>query len=150
MTRRKFETVRGTGNVFRDLGRPDAELRQFKALLAAEIVLVLDEGGRSAPHIESPDQIQVRLGIDLVVGHTVDLAGHAVEHLLRRAARSAEGGGELNKRRPPAEGTAEILRREPLSRVGFHHGAVVAATGQPECGREDERGDSQNQGALLG
>jgi hypothetical protein len=28
----KLETVKGTGNVFRDLGKPDAELRQLKAL----------------------------------------------------------------------------------------------------------------------
>jgi predicted XRE-type DNA-binding protein len=37
------KTVRGSGNVFRDLGEPDAELRQLKALLAAEIVRALDE-----------------------------------------------------------------------------------------------------------
>jgi predicted XRE-type DNA-binding protein len=46
MTKRKtakLETVRGSGNVFRDLGRPDAELRQLKALLATEIVRALDE-----------------------------------------------------------------------------------------------------------
>ena len=34
----KIKTVRGSGNVFRDLGKPDAELRQLKALLVAEIV----------------------------------------------------------------------------------------------------------------
>lgn len=36
------ELVRGSGNVFRDFGCPDAELRQAKALLAAEIIKVLD------------------------------------------------------------------------------------------------------------
>jgi predicted XRE-type DNA-binding protein len=35
--------VRGSGNVFRDLGRRDAEVLQFRALLAAEIVRGLDE-----------------------------------------------------------------------------------------------------------
>ncbi len=39
----KLKTVRGSGNVFRDLGRKDAELHQLKALLAAEIVRALDE-----------------------------------------------------------------------------------------------------------
>ncbi len=39
----KIETVKGSGNIFRDLGRPDAELRQLKALLAAEIVRTLGE-----------------------------------------------------------------------------------------------------------
>lgn len=37
-----MELVRGSGNLFRDLGYPDAELRQAKALLAAEIIKVLD------------------------------------------------------------------------------------------------------------
>src|SRR5713101_2455384 len=34
--------VRGSGNVFRDFGYPDADVRQAKALLAAQIVKVLD------------------------------------------------------------------------------------------------------------
>jgi predicted XRE-type DNA-binding protein len=38
----KLETVRGSGNVFRDLGRENADVEQFKALLAAEIVKTLD------------------------------------------------------------------------------------------------------------
>jgi predicted XRE-type DNA-binding protein len=38
----KIETINGTGNIFRDLGRPDAELQQLKALLAAEIVRALE------------------------------------------------------------------------------------------------------------
>jgi predicted XRE-type DNA-binding protein len=32
-----FELVRGSGNVFVDLGLPDPELEQFRAILAAEI-----------------------------------------------------------------------------------------------------------------
>jgi predicted XRE-type DNA-binding protein len=39
----KLETVRGSGNLFRDLGRPNAELQQLKALLGAEIVRDLGE-----------------------------------------------------------------------------------------------------------
>ena len=41
----KLKTVRGTGNVFRDLGETDAELMQLKALLATEIVRALNERG---------------------------------------------------------------------------------------------------------
>ena len=36
------EIVRGSGNVFRDFGYPDADVRQAKALLAAQIIKVLD------------------------------------------------------------------------------------------------------------
>ncbi len=38
-----FELAPGGGNVFRDLGYPDADIRQAKALLAAEIMKMLDE-----------------------------------------------------------------------------------------------------------
>jgi predicted XRE-type DNA-binding protein len=37
-----LETVRGSGNVFRDLGVKNADVAQFKALLAAEIIKTLD------------------------------------------------------------------------------------------------------------
>ena len=39
----EFEVVRGSGNVFRDLGLPDADREQLRALLAAEIIAVLDQ-----------------------------------------------------------------------------------------------------------
>ena len=38
-----FDIVRGSGNVFRDLGHPDADREQLRALLAARIIAVLDE-----------------------------------------------------------------------------------------------------------
>lgn len=41
----KLETVRGSGNLFRDLGRPNAELQHLKALLGAEIIRDLNERG---------------------------------------------------------------------------------------------------------
>ncbi len=44
MKARKLRTVRGSGNVFRDLGRENAEALQLKALLAVEIVRALDDG----------------------------------------------------------------------------------------------------------
>ena len=39
----EIEVVRGSGNVFRDLGHPDADREQLRAKLAARIILVLDE-----------------------------------------------------------------------------------------------------------
>jgi len=39
----KNEVVRGSGNIYRDLGRPDADVRQTKALMASEIVKILDK-----------------------------------------------------------------------------------------------------------
>lgn len=37
-----FEVVRGSGNVFRDFGYPNADAEQLKAILAAQIIRVLD------------------------------------------------------------------------------------------------------------
>ncbi len=36
------DVVRGSGNVFRDLGLPDPDLEQARALLASEIIAILD------------------------------------------------------------------------------------------------------------
>src|ERR1700722_20635867 len=38
-----FDIIRGSGNVFRDLGHPDADREQLRALLAARIIGVLDD-----------------------------------------------------------------------------------------------------------
>ena len=40
-----LEVIRGSGNVYRDLGQADADVKQFKALLAAEIIKTLDKEG---------------------------------------------------------------------------------------------------------
>jgi predicted XRE-type DNA-binding protein len=44
MKSEKLEVVRGSGNVFRDLGHKNADAEQFKAILAAEIIKALDRG----------------------------------------------------------------------------------------------------------
>jgi len=43
----KTEVVRGSGNVFRDFRRRDADLEQLRAILAAEIIGVLEDRGLS-------------------------------------------------------------------------------------------------------
>jgi predicted XRE-type DNA-binding protein len=43
----RLEVVRGSGNVFRDLGHKNADVEQFKAILAAEIIKALDRKGLS-------------------------------------------------------------------------------------------------------
>ena len=42
-----IDLVRGSGNVFRDFGRPNADLEQLRSILAARILCVLDERGLS-------------------------------------------------------------------------------------------------------
>jgi predicted XRE-type DNA-binding protein len=47
MRREKLDVVRGSGNVFRDLGFKNADAEQFKAILASEIIKELDREGLS-------------------------------------------------------------------------------------------------------
>ena len=42
MKNEKIELVRGSGNIFRDFGYPNAEVEQFKSILAAEIIKLLN------------------------------------------------------------------------------------------------------------
>ncbi len=41
----RLDVVRGSGNVFRDLGHANPDVQQMKALLAAEIIRMLDREG---------------------------------------------------------------------------------------------------------
>ena len=47
MKSEKLDVVKGSGNVFRDLGHKNADADQFKAILAAEIIKALDRDGLS-------------------------------------------------------------------------------------------------------
>jgi predicted XRE-type DNA-binding protein len=49
----KEEMIRGSGNVYRDFNLPDADVRQFKAILAAEIIKTLDKKGLSVRKAQS-------------------------------------------------------------------------------------------------
>ena len=53
----RLEVTRGSGNVYRDLGHVNADVKQLKALLAAEIIKTLD--GQQL----SVRQAQLRTGI---------------------------------------------------------------------------------------
>ncbi|NBC34668.1 MAG: XRE family transcriptional regulator [Alphaproteobacteria bacterium] len=44
----ELEVVRGSGNVWRDFGRPDADLEQAKDTLAARILGIMESRGLSA------------------------------------------------------------------------------------------------------
>ncbi|MDE2665889.1 MAG: helix-turn-helix transcriptional regulator [Acidobacteriota bacterium] len=48
-----LELVHGSGSVFRDFGRADADVQQTKALLAARIIGILDDEGLSTRKAEN-------------------------------------------------------------------------------------------------
>ena len=57
-TDRDLELVHGSGNIFRDFGRADADVQQTKARLAARIIGILDDEGLSTRKAE------VRTGVN--------------------------------------------------------------------------------------
>ena len=79
MKREKQAAVRGSGNVFRDLGHKNADADQFKAILAAEIIKALDRDGLSV------HAAQGRTGIaaaDFSRIRNADLGRFTVDHLM--------------------------------------------------------------------
>lgn len=53
MKKEKLELIRGPGNIYRDFNMADAEVRQLKAILAAEIIKTLARGGLSVRKAQS-------------------------------------------------------------------------------------------------
>ena len=53
MKNKGLEVVRGSGNVYRDLGHENADAKQLKALLAAEILKALDRDQLSVRQAEA-------------------------------------------------------------------------------------------------
>ncbi len=79
MKREQFEVVRGSGNVYRDLGKDNAYIRKFKAILATEIVKALDREALSVR------KAQARTGIaaaDFSRIRNADLSRFTVDRLM--------------------------------------------------------------------
>lgn len=104
----KLEVVRGSGNVFRDLGQKNADAEQFKAILAAEIIKALDRDSlsvRAAHHrtgIAAADFSRIRnadLGrftVDRLMS-IINRLGSRVEVKVRvRRAETVEAGRLLD------------------------------------------------------
>jgi predicted XRE-type DNA-binding protein len=79
MKRERLEVMRGSGNVFRDLGHKNADIEQFKAILAAEIIKMLEQQGLTVR------AAQVRTGIaaaDFSRIRNADLGRFTVDRLM--------------------------------------------------------------------
>ena len=67
MKKEPLELIRGSGNIYRDFDVPDADVRQLKAILAAEIIKTLDNKGltvrkaQSLTGIDAGDFSRVRI-----------------------------------------------------------------------------------------
>ena len=75
-----FELVRGSGNVFRDIGEPDADIKQAKALLAAQIIGALDEQELS---IRKAETLTGFAAADFSRIRTADLGRFSIDRLIK-------------------------------------------------------------------
>jgi len=97
----RLEVVRGSGNVFRDLGHENADVEQFKAILAAEIIKVLDR-----EHL-TVRAAQARTGIaaaDFSRIRNADLGRFTVDRLM----------ATLNRLGSRVEVEVKVRRAEPV------------------------------------
>ena len=79
MKSEKLGVVRGSGNVFRDLGNENADAQQFKAILAAEIIKTLDRDRLSVRGAHSRTGIAVA---DFSRIRNADLGRFTVDRLI--------------------------------------------------------------------
>lgn len=79
MRSEKLRVVRGSGNVFRDLGHKNADAEQIKAILAAEIIKALDREGLSVRAAHSRTGIAAA---DFSRIRDADLGRFTVDHLM--------------------------------------------------------------------
>ena len=96
-TQADLELIEGTDNVFRDLGDSDAALKQTKALLAAEIISVLDNSGLS---VRKAGEATGFAAVEFARIRTANLGRFPVDRLMRilTALGRASVPGALGRR----------------------------------------------------
>jgi predicted XRE-type DNA-binding protein len=105
MKRERLEVMRGSGNVFRDLGHKNADIEQFKAILAAEIIKMLEQQGLTVR------AAQVRTGIaaaDFSRIRNADLGRFTVDRLM----------SIINRLGSRIEMKSKLRRAETVEHVG--------------------------------
>jgi len=105
-----LDIVRGSGNVFRDFGFADADVRQAKALLAAQIIKVLDAESLSTR------QAEARSGIahsEFVRIRNVNLARFTIDRLVTILGRLGQEVELSINIRPRLPGEADAETSHP-------------------------------------
>ena len=100
MNDRELEMVAGSGNVFRDFGDPDADLKQAKAVVAARLITVLD---RQKLTVRKAATLTGFAAADFSRVRNADLSRFTLDRLLRML-------GSLDER---SRATIRIESREP-------------------------------------
>ncbi|MGF9562445.1 helix-turn-helix transcriptional regulator [Neorhizobium sp. JUb45] len=80
MTDDDFEIVRGSGNIYADLGDPDADTKLMKAQLASEIIATLD---RRKLTVREGEKLTGVTAADLSRIRNADLGRFTIDRLVR-------------------------------------------------------------------
>ena len=83
MIEKDIELVHGSGNVFRDFGDPEADLKQAKAVLAARIIAVLDDRG---PPVREAASLAGLAAADFSRIRNADLGRFTLDRLMKMLA----------------------------------------------------------------
>ena len=75
-----IELIEGSGNVFRDFGDPEADLKQAKAIPAARIIAVLDERGLG---VRKAARVTGFAAADFSRVRNADLGGFTLDRLMK-------------------------------------------------------------------
>jgi predicted XRE-type DNA-binding protein len=102
----KLEVVHGSGNIFRDFQDPDADIKQLKVILAAEIIKKLDRDGLS---VRKAQQLTGFDASDFTRIRTAKLERFTVDRLMTIVNRLGSRVEVAVKLRP-AHGRAEHAR----------------------------------------
>jgi predicted XRE-type DNA-binding protein len=116
---KKLELVRGSGNVFRDFGDPDAALEQTRAILAARIIDVLDQRGLS---VRGAERLTGVAASEFSRIRNVKLSRFTIDRMITILGKFGQEVELTIKVRPRPARAPAALR---LSREG--HGAVQVA-----------------------
>ncbi len=106
MKAEKLEVVRGSRSAFRDLGHKTADAEQFKAMLAAEIIKVLDREGLSVRGAHARTGIAAA---DFSRIRNADLRRFTVDRLM----------SILNRLGARVEVKIRVRREEPVGRLAL-------------------------------
>ena len=112
-----LEIVRGSGNVFHDMGIPDADTEEMKSALAAEIIKAMREQGLTHEAAAKKAGVQ-RADISRVCNVDLDRFTHRPAGADRQPARApGRSGGDPMSRSPKRRGCEHDRARHGASRA---------------------------------
>lgn len=103
-----MDIIRGSGNVFRDLGHPDADREQLRALLAAQIIGVLDERKLT---VRAAHELTGVAAADFTRIRKANLGRFTIDRLMAILARLGQEVEVTVKVHPRRSGSTEIEHR---------------------------------------